>query len=468
MLKKRLGFVALIAAFALVAAACGDDEGTTTTAPDGETTTTAGGGGVVVPDFCPEILGAAEAEADGTGVNVGLTYDLLGRGDQSFNDAAACGVDWARFYFGVSVSEITPTDAAARATDLQLQAENSSIVIGNGFSFEAAFPEVCENNPDVDFAITDSGMLDFSQDPPAPYCDNARGMVFAEHEGSFLVGVVAALKTETGKVGFIGGVSGIGLIEKFEAGFIAGVHAVDPDIEIVSQYISEFPDFAGFESPDRGREIALAMYDEGADIVYAAAGLSGSGMFAAARDVSTDDRLEGVGHRSRLRPVPHGRPGAAGVRAHLDDQAGRRGRVLRHLRPPDRQLHGRAHRVRPRGRRCRVLDEWRVHRRHRGPARGLQGPDRVRRDRRSDAAVASTDETGARPTACRSGTGLVSVPLRVRRPPGEAELVSIAIEVEEISKGFPGVVANDRISLQVAPARSTPSAARTGPASRRS
>lgn len=288
MLKKRLGFVALLAVFALVAAACGDDDGaTTTTAPQD----------VVVPDFCPEIPGAAEAVADGAGVNVGLTFDLLGRGDQSFNDAAACGIDWARFYFGVSVSEITPTDAAARGTDLQLQAENSEIVIGNGFSFEDAFPEVCNNNPEVNFAITDSGMLDFSQDPPTPYCDNARGMVFAENEGSFLVGVAAALKTETGKVGFIGGVSGIGLIEKFEAGFIAGVHAVDPDIEVVSSYISEFPDFAGFESPDRGREIGLAMYDEGADIVYAAAGLSGSGMFAAAREVSetTGSKVWGIG-----------------------------------------------------------------------------------------------------------------------------------------------------------------------------
>lgn len=288
MLKKRLGFVALLAVFALVAAACGDDDGaTTTTAPQD----------VVVPDFCPEIPGAAAAVADGAGVNVGLTFDLLGRGDQSFNDAAACGIDWARFYFGVSVSEITPTDAAARATDLQLQAENSGIVIGNGFSFEDAFPEVCNNNPEVNFAITDSGMLDFSQDPPTPYCENARGMVFAENEGSFLVGVAAALKTETGKVGFIGGVSGIGLIEKFEAGFIAGVHAVDPDIEVVSSYISEFPDFAGFESPDRGREIALAMYDEGADIVYAAAGLSGSGMFAAAREVSetTGSKVWGIG-----------------------------------------------------------------------------------------------------------------------------------------------------------------------------
>jgi basic membrane protein A len=299
MLRKHFAFAALIAAFALVAAACGDDGGTTTTtaapattttaaAVDDTTTTTEAGFGVVVPDFCPEILGADTADADGTGVNVGLTFDLLGRGDQSFNDAAACGVDWARFYLGVSVSEITPTDAAARATDLQLQAENSSIVIGNGFSFEAAFPEVCLNNPDVNFAITDSGIA---------FCDNARGMVFAEHEGSFLVGAIAALKTETDIIGFIGGVSGIGLIEKFEAGFAAGARAVNPDIQILVQYISEFPDFAGFESPDRGKEIALAMYDEGADIVYAAAGLSGSGMFAAAKEQSeaTGSQVWGIG-----------------------------------------------------------------------------------------------------------------------------------------------------------------------------
>ncbi|MEX0825392.1 MAG: BMP family ABC transporter substrate-binding protein [Acidimicrobiia bacterium] len=314
MLKRHWGIAALLAAFLLVVAACGDDDATTTSSTGAAaTTTTAAGttttdGGedtttsaprpeVIVPDFCPEILGAAEAVAEGRGTNVGLTFDLLGRGDQSFNDAAGCGVDWARFYFSVTASEITPTDAAARATDLQLQAENSSIVIGNGFSFEAAFPAVCENNPDVDFAITDSGMLNFALDPPAPYCDNARGMVFAEHEGSFLVGVIAALKTETDIIGFIGGVSGIGLIEKFEAGFLAGARAVNPDIQVLSQYISEFPDFAGFESPDRGREIALAMYDEGADIVYAAAGLSGSGMFAAAKEQSeaTGSQVWGIG-----------------------------------------------------------------------------------------------------------------------------------------------------------------------------
>ena len=295
-MRKHFSFAVLLAAFALVVVACGDDDAATTTTA-AATTTTAGvtttvaettttGAGVVVPDFCLEIQGAADAVADGAGVTVGLTFDLLGRGDQSFNDAAACGVDWARFYFGVGVNEITPTDAAARATDLQLQAENSPIVIGNGFSFEAAFPDVCVNNPDVHFAITDSSMLNFALDPPGPYCDNTRGMVFAEHEGSFLVGVAAAMKTTTGKVGFIGGVSGIGLIEKFEAGFRAGVAAVDPTIEVVSEYVSAFPDFAGFASPDRGREIALAMYGEGADIVYAAAGLTGSGMFVAAQEYS--------------------------------------------------------------------------------------------------------------------------------------------------------------------------------------
>jgi basic membrane protein A len=324
MLKRRWGAAALFAAFLLVVAACGDDDATTTTAPPttqattttvadtttttGDTTTTTEGPTrpAGIPDYCLDIPGALDVEADGANVNVGLTFDLLGRGDQSFNDAAACGVDWARALFDISVTEVTPTDAAARATDLQSQAEISDLVIGNGFSFEfagfgdafaAGEPMVCENNPDTNFAITDAGMTNFELDPPAPYCDNTRGMVFAEHEGSFLVGVAAALKSQTGKVGFIGGVSGIGLIEKFEAGFIAGAKAVNPDIEVVSAYISEFPDFAGFESPDRGREIALAMYDEGADIVYAAAGLSGSGMFEAAR-VHTEDtgsKVWGIG-----------------------------------------------------------------------------------------------------------------------------------------------------------------------------
>nr|MBA3361191.1 BMP family ABC transporter substrate-binding protein [Acidimicrobiia bacterium] len=126
-------------------------------------------------------------------------------------------------------------------------------------------------------------MLDFSQDPPVPYGDNIAGLVFSEEQGSFLVGAAAALKSTTGTIGFIGGVSGVGgLIEKFEAGYIAGAKAVNPDIEILSEYITAAPDFDGFNAPDRAREIALAMYDGGADIVYHAAGGSGAGLFEAA------------------------------------------------------------------------------------------------------------------------------------------------------------------------------------------
>src|SRR5690606_26411781 len=109
---------------------------------------------------------------------------------------------------------------------------------------------------------------------------------FAEEQGSFLVGVAAALNTQTNTVGFIGGVGGFGLIEKFEAGFQAGVHAVNPDITIIPQYITQAPDFDGFVAPDRGREIALAMYEQGADVIYHAAGGSGAGLFEAAAEYS--------------------------------------------------------------------------------------------------------------------------------------------------------------------------------------
>jgi basic membrane protein A len=138
-------------------------------------------------------------------------------------------------------------------------------------------------------------MLNDTFDGPA--AENAAGLVFSEEQGSYLVGVAAALKSTTGKIGFIGGVSGIGLIEKFEAGYIAGAKSVNPDIEVTSSYITEFPEFAGFESPDRAREIASAMYSEGADIIYAAAGLSGSGMFQAAAESSeaTGTKVWGIG-----------------------------------------------------------------------------------------------------------------------------------------------------------------------------
>src|SRR5690349_3089130 len=124
---KRLLAAGVVAALAL--AACGDDDdddatSATTQAPAVPATTAAAPGTT-----------AAGGGGDGSAITVGLTFDLLGRGDQSFNDSAAAGMDRAKADFGVTVNELTPTDASARGTDLQLQAENADLVIGVGFSF---------------------------------------------------------------------------------------------------------------------------------------------------------------------------------------------------------------------------------------------------------------------------------------------------------------------------------------------
>jgi basic membrane protein A len=290
--SKRVLAVGLAAA--LVLAACGDDDEDNGAGDEGTATESATATEPAGTTAAPAATGSA---VDGSALVVGLTYDLLGRGDQSFNDSAAAGSDKAKADFGVTVNELTPTDASARGTDLQLQAENSDLVIGVGFSFAPDAATIAVENPDVKFAIVDDPMLNFDVDPPAPIAENVAGLVFSEEQGSYLVGVAAALKSTTGKIGFIGGVSGIGLIEKFEAGYTAGAQSVNPDIEVVADYITEFPDFDGFESPDRAAEIASAMYSEGADIVYAAAGLSGSGMFQAAADTTaaTGTKVWGIG-----------------------------------------------------------------------------------------------------------------------------------------------------------------------------
>jgi basic membrane protein A len=281
--KQQVRLLSLLAALVLVLAACGGSAATTTTAGGAEPTTTAGAE--------PTTTAGAEpttTAAPATDVSVGLIFDIGGRGDQSFNDSAAAGMERAESELGITFTEASPNDDGSnRAELLQLAADSSNLVIGVGFLFEGDAAAVGIENPEVNFAVVDSPMLDFTVDPPVPYGDNIAGLVFAEHQGSFLVGAAAALKSATGTIGFIGGVSGVGgLIERFEAGFRAGATAVNPDIEIVSEYITAAPDFDGFNAPDRARDIALAMYEAGADIVYHAAGGSGAGLFEAAREQS--------------------------------------------------------------------------------------------------------------------------------------------------------------------------------------
>lgn len=280
MIKSKRLLAAGLAA-SLVLAACGGDDDAAPADEPTEDESTADTGEATEPTEESE-------EPSGDAFNVGLTYDIGGRGDQSFNDSAAEGIDRAASDLGITFSEAEPNaDGSDRAELLQLQADQSALVIGVGFLFADDVANVAAENPDTNFAVVDDAMLDFeAEGGPAPRCDNCAGLTFAEEQGSFLVGVAAALNTQSDTVGFIGGVGGFGLIEKFEAGFEAGVHAVNPDITIIPQYITQAPDFDGFVAPDRAREIALAMYEQGADVIYHAAGGSGAGLFEAAAEQS--------------------------------------------------------------------------------------------------------------------------------------------------------------------------------------
>jgi basic membrane lipoprotein Med (substrate-binding protein (PBP1-ABC) superfamily) len=209
-------------------------------------------------------------------LKVGLAYDTGGRGDRSFNDSAYAGAERAIEEFGGEVQDLSPNADASNRADLltQLADEGYNPVIAVGFAYGDVIGEVAGQYPDTTFAIIDSSVAEVG-------ADNLVGLLFAEEQGSFLAGVAAALKTEADHIGFVGGVE-TPLIEKFEAGYIAGAQAVNPDIQIESQYISPAGDFSGFNDPAKGQIVAQGMFDAGADIVYHAAGGSGLGVFQAA------------------------------------------------------------------------------------------------------------------------------------------------------------------------------------------
>lgn len=226
---------------------------------------------------------------DMSAVKIGLAYDLGGRGDQSFNDSAARGLDKAVAEGVTKIGELTAANGepdSAKVDRLnQLVKDGANTIVAVGFAYAGALAEVAPKNPDVHFGIVDDASLCTPPDQGgvegAPMA-NVDCMTFAEEQGSFLVGVAAGLTTKSGQVGFIGGVD-VPLIQKFQAGFDAGVKAVKADAVISDKYITEPPDFGGFNDPASGEKIAKGMYDAGADVIYAAAGGSGAGVFKAAK-----------------------------------------------------------------------------------------------------------------------------------------------------------------------------------------
>ena len=209
-------------------------------------------------------------------VKVGLAYDIGGRGDKSFNDAAARGLDKAKKELKVQTREVSATAGGAeseREDKLRLLAQAGyNPIIAVGFLYAGAVGKVAAEFPKTTFGIIDDASV------KAP---NVASLVFAEEHGSYLAGVAAAKATKSGKVGYIGGVR-IPLLQKFEAGFVAGVKATKKSVTVDVKYVTEPPDFGGFNDPAKAKVIANGMIDSGADVIYAAAGGSGKGLFEAA------------------------------------------------------------------------------------------------------------------------------------------------------------------------------------------
>ncbi|MEU0857739.1 BMP family protein [Streptomyces griseofuscus] len=212
------------------------------------------------------------------GIKIGLAYDVGGRGDRSFNDSAARGADKAEKQFGGSIKELTaktsdtPADRVQRLTDLA-QAGYSPI-IAVGYTYAPAVQQVAKQFPKTSFGLIDS-VVDGK---------NVNSITFTEEQGSYLAGVAAALKTKKDHVGFIGGVDSP-LIKKFQAGYVQGVHDTNAKIKVDVQYLSHGTDTSGFSSPDKGQQAAQGMLDNGADVVYSAAGSSGTGAIEAVNGV---------------------------------------------------------------------------------------------------------------------------------------------------------------------------------------
>lgn len=221
--------------------------------------------------------GAAKVEetvmaAAGKKASPAIIYDLGGKFDKSFNEAGYNGATGWSEETGVPFLDLELQNDAQREQALrQFARRGANPIVVPGFSWGAALEKVAPEFPDTNFAI-----IDMVVDAP-----NVRSVVFNEHTGSFLVGALAALKSETGKVGFVGGMD-IPLIHKFYCGYAQGAKAVNADVEVYENYTGTTP--AAWNDPVTAGELAKASFNRGADVVYAAAGGSGIGVLQAAAD----------------------------------------------------------------------------------------------------------------------------------------------------------------------------------------
>jgi basic membrane protein A len=220
----------------------------------------------LIPIFFAGLIGTA-AE-----FKVGLVLDRGGKDDKSFNSSAYEGATEAQKKLGISLKYVEATDDNAFEPLLRAFAQREyDLIIGIGFAQKDAVAKVAAQFPKRRFAIVDAKV-----DVP-----NVRSLLFEEHEGAFLVGAIAALTSKTGKIGFVGGME-IPLIRRFEMAYEAGARHINPSVSIAANYVGITSE--AWNNPPKGKELALSQFESGADIVFAAAGASGLGVFDAAEE----------------------------------------------------------------------------------------------------------------------------------------------------------------------------------------
>ena len=218
----------------------------------------------------------AEARRDGCQAKVGIVFDIGGKNDRSFNAAAWEGVKRAERELPVCVYDVEPGNPTSIEPAMRAFAEkNFDLIVGVGFARGPIMQRVATDYPNVKFAIID-GVI-FEADGKTPK-SNVASLVFREHEGSYLVGMIAASKSKTGVLGFLGGMD-IPLIHRFQKGYEEGAKAVNPNARVISNYVGV--NDAAWNNPAKGKELALAQIEEGADVIFTAAGNSGLGAFDA-------------------------------------------------------------------------------------------------------------------------------------------------------------------------------------------
>lgn len=252
--------IALGFASTLVLAACGNNDETVDT--------TAGSNADTTAETSNEATGSESND-----FSIVMVTDVGGVDDKSFNQSAWEGMEeWGEENGKEKGAEgfnyIQSEDESQFVTNLNTALQNNfDLIYGIGFALQPAMEDVASQNPDQHFVMIDEVIE----------ADNVASVLFKDHEAAFLAGVAAAETTETGKVGFIGGIESE-VISRFEAGFRAGVEAADPDVEVVKQYA------ASFEDASKGKSISAAMFTDGADVIYHAAGAVGNGVFSEAID----------------------------------------------------------------------------------------------------------------------------------------------------------------------------------------